>query len=103
MTEAEWVKQNGGRDPAKVLHVGEKIVIKDPIATCEVDREVFHKAAEEVALMAGGYYQPSVACKDRTQYNRFKPLRRYTEQIVSGHCEYEDTLCITHSGIYGNL
>ena len=102
MTEAEWVKQNGGRDPAKVLHVGEKIVIKDPIATCEVDREAFHKAAEEVSLMMGGiYYWPSVSCEDRARYNRFKPLRYYTESLSKEEPSryYEDHCCSGHMTI----
>ena len=71
MGREEWMSLNNGRDPDKPLHTGEKIVLKDPLASCL-----------DVAGVVKGFVDYPIqrqVCEFR--YGAFKPLKAYTSKL----------------------
>lgn len=83
MTSEEWMKENDSRDPDATLYAGEKITIKDPVATCR-NEDGYWDAVRQTAIAVGKYDHELDVCGYDHQYNLFKPLRKYTEVLQKG-------------------
>lgn len=74
MTEAEWNYGNPGRPASKPLRTGDQVWIKDPIATCKMNKTDFFRFAEGVPL-----HLFSFDCEE--MYSSFKPLRAFIKTL----------------------
>lgn len=75
MTKAEWNHVNPEHPTSKPLRTGDKVWIKDPIATCEMYRTDALRYSDGVPLSRFFSYN----CEEI--YSAFKPLRAFTKEL----------------------
>ncbi len=83
MTREDWSQANNGRDPNRILKIGEEIILKDPIQTCAV--QAFHQRMSLVTSDPPFDFSFGRGREDAcygVKYGLFKPLRKFTKLLI---------------------